>query len=576
MFAALAFAGLGGVSSAAPFVFPDAWSVSPTGAGESRGTLREGSTSEPRGFNPFTDPSAPVVGGVNGSRGLFITDPVTGDTVPYMAQRYTVSENRLRWTMTLRPDMRWSDGTPVTAEDWVTTARIHSDRALSTNQRERFFVEGKPVTVTSEGDSTVVFTFPKVVVNALDTLSVPPQPAHVFRAAYDANGAAGVRALWGVGENPSRIVTAGAFKLSNFEPGVRSLYVRNPYFSEWNATTAAEALPHLDRVETRYYRDRAAMLEDYLDERLDTFTTSNPLEVARLQSSLNNGTWRGTLRLNALAGGATTWMTFNWNRQSDPFKQTLFRSAAFRQAISHLVNRERIVKEVYGGLATAQYGALTTSFGDWVAPDLERYAFDPEAAAKLLATLGFRTRNRDGLLETRDYRTIEFEVYIPNNSPESERAMEIIRSDALEVGVRITVTAVSPGVLINLLTAPGEDRPWDAVYSALAFNTPGVYPLNGAYYSCFGRLHFFNTSGDCIDPLETQGMLLFDRGRQTLDLKARREIVRETQTVTARLQAVIHVVALTTHAAWQARVRGELSTRQSDTTRWLELTWLGR
>ncbi len=568
---------LGLPSSAAPFVFPNAWSVSPTGAGEARGTLRDGSVTEPRTFNPLLDTGVPQSGGLVGARGLFVVDPVTSDVLPYMAQSYVLSENKLRWTVRLRPGMRWSDGQAITSQDWVLSARLHSDRALSTNQRDRFLVEGRPVQVSAEGDDTVVFTFPKVVANAIDTLSVPPLPAHVFARAFETGGAAGVRALWGTGERPANIVTAGAFKLANFEPGVRAVYVRNPYFAEWNASADGETLPHLERVEQRFFQSRAGLVDEFLNGRLDVFATTNPLEVERVKAAFDAGSLRGTLRLNAVSSGSTTWLTFNWNKASDPFKQALFRNPSFRQAISHLIDRDRIVTEVYGGLAKAQYGALTDAFGEWVAEDAPAFKFDPVQAGTLLAQLGFRNRNADGVLLNRDNRALEFEVFIANASPEAARVMEIIQADALRAGVSVRVTPLPQSTLVGALTASGDDRPWDAVYSTAAFNTPSTFPLNGAYYACTGRLHFFNTSGTCLDPLETQGMQLYERARQTLDLTQRKQIVKEAQSVTARLQAVIHVTAPTAHHAWLERVRGELTQNAgTDVTRWLELTWLGR
>jgi len=42
---------------------------------------------------------------------------------PQMAEKYTVSDDKLTWTITLRDGLEWSDGTPVTAEDCIASIK---------------------------------------------------------------------------------------------------------------------------------------------------------------------------------------------------------------------------------------------------------------------------------------------------------------------------------------------------------------------------------------------------------------------------------------------------------------------
>lgn len=566
---------LANASSAAPFIFPNAWTAAqPTTS--SRGVLREGLIIDYRTFNPFTDIAAPAGGGTSGARGLFITDPTNGEVLPYMAESYRLSENKLKWSVNIRRGMKWSDGTPITATDWVTTAQIHSAPDTLSNQRDRFFIDGKPVQVTREDDYTVVYTFPKAVANAFETLTVPPAPSHIFASVYASRGFAGLKAMWNLDENPQNIVTAGAFKLVKYEPGNRAVFERNPYFAEWNLSGEGLGLPNLEAVEQKIYKDRATLVADYLKGQLDVLVSTNPVEVEQLQGAIRRGDLRAQLKLNAVAQNATTWLAFNWNKKSDPFKQQLFRNVNFRQAMSHLINRKRIVAEAYGGLSKPQYGALTSALGDWVAPETEQFEYDLEAARSLLSKIGFRTKNRDDYLVNRDGNILEFEVVAPTATTVYPRVMAIILEDAMKVGVKINVRYVATNAQIALLTSTGVDRPWDAVFSAVAINTPSAYPLNPAFYACTARLHFFNASGGCLDPLETQMMLLYERGRQTLDLAARKQIAYKLQEVYAQLQPLIHISVLTSHHSWLEAVRGELSDTRSGSTRWLELSWVQR
>jgi peptide/nickel transport system substrate-binding protein len=563
-------------ATAAPFIFPNAWTASQPAAATARGTLREGITVDYRTFNPFTETATVGVGGLNGARGLFVSDPINGEILPYMAESYTLSENKLKWTVNIRRGMKWSDGQPIVAADWVTTARIHASPDTLTTQRDRFFIDGKPVTVTEQDEYTLVFTFPKAVANTFETLAVPPFPSHVFQPVFDRRGVAGLKAMWNLDETPSNIVTGGAFKLISYQPGTRAVFERNPFFGEWNVSEDGVALPHLARVTQTVYKDRAALITDYTKGQLDVLVSTNPLEVVQVQQAIAQGDLSGTLRVNAVAQSVTTWLAFNWNRKSDPFKQDLFRNVSFRQAMSHMINRKRIVAEAYQGLSKPVYGALTEAFGDWESPELPRFEYDLEAAKTLLAKVGFRNRNAEGFLVNRDGKLLEFEIVAPTATTVYPRIMAIITEDAVRLGVKINVRYISANAQIALLTTTGNDRPWDAIFSAAALGAPSSYPMNPGYYACTGRFHLYNTSGSCLDPLETQAMVLNERGRQTLDTNARKQIAYKVQDVSAQLQALIHVNVLTSHHAWQEPVRGELTNTSSGNTRWLETTWVAR
>jgi len=91
-------------------------------------TLHVGNGVEPQGLDPHTTTGASDWGVQSALfEGLMGSDPLTGQAVPGGASRWAVSPDLLRYTFYLRPEARWSDGTPVVADDYVRTAR----RALS-------------------------------------------------------------------------------------------------------------------------------------------------------------------------------------------------------------------------------------------------------------------------------------------------------------------------------------------------------------------------------------------------------------------------------------------------------------
>jgi peptide/nickel transport system substrate-binding protein len=565
-----------GVANAAPFVFPKAWTVSQPAQEEIGGSLRDFITQDYQTYNPFTDVSAAGngIGNVVNARGLFITDPITGESLPYMAESYVISSNKLNWTIKVRRDMKWSDGEPVLANDWVVSTQIHTAPNTASNQRDAFFVDGKVVTVKAIDDYTLVFSFPKIVADAVRAMSVPPAPAHIFQSVFETKGIAGLKELWSLKSDSNSIVSAGAFKLADRVPGVQIAFERNPYFGDWNVNEQGLRLPYLQRYVQKIYLSRAEAVNALLNNEIDMVNAGTGIDVNKLREAIKDGKLNAVLKTAAISQGLTMWAMFNWNRASDPFKQDLFRNVIFRQAMSHMMNRQAVVSQVFQGLAKVQYGTLNEASGDWLSPDAKQFPYDLEAAANLLAKIGFKNKNSDGYLVNRDAKIIEFDLLLSTFSATIPPTVAIVLADAQRLGIKINPKYVDNNQFARTLTATGKDRSWDAALTIGAFDVPGQYPLNTAYYSCKGRAHYYNASGECIDTLETQAMMLNERARQNPNPQERLESVRKVQEVMALLQPVIHLLGVRLSYSWLDKVQGELSSTRQNQIRMNELTWI--
>ena len=76
--------------------------------------------SDPKTFNPILSQESPNVFSFT-FEGLTDTDGVTGEVVPALAESWEISPDGNTYTFTLRPDLKWSDGEPLTADDVVFT-----------------------------------------------------------------------------------------------------------------------------------------------------------------------------------------------------------------------------------------------------------------------------------------------------------------------------------------------------------------------------------------------------------------------------------------------------------------------
>ena len=99
-----------------------------------------------------------------------------GTIVPDLAKRWTVDSTGAVWTFELRPDARWQDGEPVTAEDVAFTIRTLQDPAYTGPAAGSW----QDVTVRTDGALTVVFTLSTPLGGFLQAATQPIAPAHLL------------------------------------------------------------------------------------------------------------------------------------------------------------------------------------------------------------------------------------------------------------------------------------------------------------------------------------------------------------------------------------------------------------
>ena len=155
---------------------------------------------------------------------------------PAVAESWKVSPDGLTWTFTLKPGLKWSDGSPLVAQDFVYAIRRVADPAVASTyaflmfplQNAHEIVEGKikdlsKLGVEAPDARTLKFTLVRPVPYFL-TLMAHDKFMPVPKAAVE---------KWGMAwTQPEHIVSNGAFKLQEWTPQSRIVAVRNPNYRE--------------------------------------------------------------------------------------------------------------------------------------------------------------------------------------------------------------------------------------------------------------------------------------------------------------------------------------------------------
>jgi oligopeptide transport system substrate-binding protein len=267
-----------------------------------------------------------------------VAETSTGDIVPGAASSWTVSEDGLEWTFTLRPDGRWSNGDALSAADFVAGFRRAVDPATASTEagllmpvagaRAIIAGEAAPETlgVTAPEPYRLVLTLARPTPYLLGLLTHPITfPVHGPSLAEHGNGFA----------RPGRMVSNGAYRLDTWEPQSYVQLVRNEFFRE---------RPQVDQVRFMTFDLAEAELNHYRTDALD-YTSQVPL--ARLQWLQEN--LGEELRLTPAL--TTQYWLFNTLRPptDDP---------RVRQALAMAVDREQLVRAVLGSGDVPAYGLV--------------------------------------------------------------------------------------------------------------------------------------------------------------------------------------------------------------------------
>lgn len=348
--------------------------------------------------------------------GLFRYDQVGVEVLPDIALGYQLAADARSLTLSLRPGHRWSDGQPFTADDLIFWWEAYAGNpAFEPDPFWRF--ETGEMQVTRLDDSRVRFDFPEPYPMVVDRWGRaafsaegpegPMLPAHYlqrFHADYDpgaealaeAEGFEDWQALFEDRIAPTRFdpERPSLFAwLPERRDGDRLRFTRNPYFHQVDA--AGRQLPYIDAVEVRVHEDgdafRAALSNGEAD--FEAYFIDTP-DFDALEAGAAQG--RYALRVATDLHGSM--FTIHPNRNaSDPVLRELFAQRDFRWALSLGIDREAIVREVFGGRARP-YPALPLPeqpFFDpsWATLHIEH---DPATAGRLLDGLGLDRRDAEG------------------------------------------------------------------------------------------------------------------------------------------------------------------------------------
>ena len=396
------------------------------------GTLVASLRSEPRSFNRYVDNSAAAdtTDALTQAR-LVRINRRTDELEPWLAERWTSAPDGRTFTLTLRPGVAFSDGTPLTSADVLFSFAVVYDPKLQSPLASGLRVQGKPLQVSAPDASTVVVTLPAAFSPGLRLLdNLPIIPRHQLEPAFKA-GTFGD--AWGLTNGPGRMAGLGPFVVSDYVPGQRVTLTRNPHY--WRKDASGAPLPYLDRVVLEIASGQDAEVQRLEAGSIDLMSQADlrPQDYATMKRLRD----RGAVTLTDVGTGVdpnVLWFNLATTQPSRGYLQ----KQEFRQAIAYAVDRDAIVNSVYLGAAVPVYGPVTPGNRLWYSENAPKYPHDVGRARTLLAGIGLIDRNGDGMLDDQSGAPVRFSILTQGGNIRAQTAT-VIQEQLRQAGIAVDV-----------------------------------------------------------------------------------------------------------------------------------------
>jgi peptide/nickel transport system substrate-binding protein len=502
-----------------------------------------GETNSPRTFNGMmaNEQSSNDIT----ARNLFITpidfDNNTQEVVPMLAKSWEVSPDSLTWTFHLRQGARFSDGHPITAEDVLFTAQIAQDDTLHPSIYDYLLIDGKKFEFSAPDPLTVVVKTSKpfaTMTIAFGSLEIMPK--HVLEPAFK-NGT--FASAYSVNTPPDQIVTSGPWRIKQYVPGEKTVLERNPYW--FGVDKANKRLPYLDEFVFLVVPDQDAADLKFRAGELDGLDNVKPENYRWYEENQQKGNFT-LYDLGPEYTGRFFW--FNLNKVQppvagkklppgkrvgdtfvDPVKYAWFNNPVFRRAVSHAIDRDAIIRSALYGYGEKSWSSVARTNKQWYNPDLVHYDYNVEESKRLLASLGFKDTNKDGVLEDGRGNPIAFSMKTNADNVTRVATGNFIKDDLAKVGIKMTLAPVDFNTVVTNIR---DDFNYEAILLGIGGAVP-PWPSNfGNVYRSGGITHYhFVRQQKPATPEEARIDQLMDTIVTTIDVPKQQAAWKEIQTI---------------------------------------------
>ena len=399
--------------------------------------------------------------------------------------------------------MKWQDGVPFTAKDVAYTYNAIIKYGLSNFGAAMTGIKNAVAT----DDTTVVINckYPKADILAM---WCPIIPEHIW----------GTFTKWNDFErfvNKPPVIGTGPFQVVEFKKGEYVRAEANPDY--WRGK------PKVDEIVFQYYTNQSNMVQDVKSGAIQLAENIPPGQMPLL---------RGAANLEAGAHKIKAFDELAFNTYDGPsLGNPVLKDAAFRRALAWAVDRDKIVKMAYYGYAEPGTTIFQPNFYD---PKLdwhyeptadEKYGFALDKAKAMLDAAGYKLDAQGRRLDKQG-KPIALRLLARQQAPSSQIAGKLITNWFTDLGLKITLSVVDNGVVIDKLYNY-EGKTYEPDYDMFLWGwmPSGSDPTRVVGYFTSDQIE---NNNDCCWSNKTYDALFEEQERQ-LDPQKRKELVWQAE-----------------------------------------------
>ncbi len=452
-------------------------------------------------------------------------NPRTQDLIPWLASLPEISPDHLKYTYTINSAAKWSDGVPLTGEDIQFSFKTAMDPLLADASSLRNYLNSVDSISFVGGDKMKVAFYLNKPYFQMDRILgggyVLIMPKHIFDKGgwTDKMSWADIKSLNPKTTGPMKDL-ADFISTNGIDRDPKNMIGSGPYiFKEWitNDHITVKRAAH-------YWSENMEWGEAYPEEM--TFKTISDMNAAVTSLKAKD------IDFMEIVNPPSNWLAIKqpyikrdsvyyntyaylaWNKE-----KTIFKSKKVRWALSHLINRDEIISNIYKGLAMKVESPIIFTQPDYY-PGLKPIDFNVEEAKRLLAEEGWTDSDGDGILDkVIDGKKVPFKfTFLTNAGNEVRKQVLLVVSEQLrKVGIQADVQALEFSVYLENLFSHN----FDACYAALSGNASEDDP-----YQTFHSSQVNNKGSNWHSFINAEADKLMEDHRMEFDFNKRKDMMK--------------------------------------------------
>jgi microcin C transport system substrate-binding protein len=420
---------------------------------------------------------------------LLTKDVQTFDWKPWMAEKWEVSKDGKVFTFWLRKGMTFHDGQPITAED----VKFSFDAVFEPKYNaahKRPYYEGISKVEVVDPHQVKFYTKDLYFLNFDIAAGMAIIPKHVYSDVEKSK------------KMTKELIGSGPYRVEKFDKGQRIILKKDPQWFGWGLPDF-KGLYNPETVTLRFVKDENVYLEMMSKGDLDSID----LSPEQYMKKAEGGNWgKSAFKVKVENRTGKGYRYVGWNLENP-----LFKDRDIRVALSHMMNREEMIKKFRYDMSVPATGP-TDVFSDYASPDVKAISFDPKKAQELFSKAGWRDSDKDGVLDkTMGGKKTDFRFTLIHSNKEYEKYLTYYKEDLKKAGVDMEIKYLEWNSFLKLL----DQGKFDAV--SLAWSTGIEFDPKQQWHSSSavaGGSNFINYKVPEVDKFIEQARAELDRKKR--------------------------------------------------------------